>query len=87
MLYFDHWLHFSDILKKATGSKPDVTLVSFMRGGKDGIEAWGKRTVSVHSLSVGGSNESVTNYRKPVITLKSIHEWPWRIDYSTLYAL
>ena len=30
----------------------------------------------MHSLSVGGSNESITNYRKPVVTHKSIHWWP-----------
>ena len=44
LLYFDHRLHFSDILKKATGPKPDVTLVSFMRRAKDGIETWEKKT-------------------------------------------
>ena len=27
LLDFDHWLHLSDILKKATGLKPDVVLV------------------------------------------------------------
>ena len=42
-------------------------------GGKDDIETWEKRPVLVHSLSVGGSNESVTNYRKPVVTHKSTH--------------
>ena len=40
---------------------------------KDGIGTWGKRPVLVHSLSVGGSYESITNYRKPVVTHKFIH--------------
>ena len=40
---------------------------------KDGIGTWGKRPVLVHSLSVGGSYESITNYRKPVVTHKLIH--------------
>ena len=31
LLDFDHWLYFSDILKKATGSKPDVASVWFMQ--------------------------------------------------------
>ena len=42
-------------------------------GGKDSIETWEKRPVLVHSLNVGVSNECVTNYRKPVVTHKSIH--------------
>ena len=33
----------------------------------------GKRPVMVQSISVGGSNKSVTNYRKPVFTHNSIH--------------
>ena len=36
-------LHLRDILKKATGSKPDVALVWFMQCmGKDGIGTWEK---------------------------------------------
>ena len=36
--------------------------------GKDGVGAWGKRPVLVYSQSVGGSYESITNFRKPVVT-------------------
>ena len=41
--------------------------------GKDGIGTRGKIPVLVHSFSVGSSYESITNYRKPVATHKSIH--------------
>ena len=41
--------------------------------GKDGIGTWGKRPVLVHSLTVGGSYESIKNDRKPVVTHKTIH--------------
>ena len=34
LLDFDHWLYLSDILKKVTGSKPDVALVWFMQWAK-----------------------------------------------------
>ena len=35
---FDHWLYFSDILKKVTGSKPNVALVWFMQWAKMELE-------------------------------------------------
>ena len=38
LLDFDHWLYFSDILKKVTGSKPDVALVWFMQWAKMELE-------------------------------------------------
>ena len=38
--------------------------------GKDGTGTWGKRPVLLHSLSVGGSYESIKNYRKPDVTHK-----------------
>ena len=43
---------------------------------KDSIGTWGKRPVLVHSLGVGGSYESITNYRKPVVIHNSINWWP-----------
>ena len=38
LLDFDHWLYLSDILKKVTGSKPDVALVWFMQWAKMELE-------------------------------------------------
>ena len=38
LLDFDHWLCLSDILKKVTGSKPDVALVWFMQWAKMELE-------------------------------------------------
>ena len=38
LLDFDHWLRFSDILKKATGLKHDVVLVWFMKWSKIALE-------------------------------------------------
>ena len=38
LLDFDHWLYFNDILKKVTGSKPDVALVWFMQWAKMELE-------------------------------------------------
>ena len=38
--------------------------------GKGGIGTWEKRPILLHSLSVGGSYESITNYRKLVVTHK-----------------
>ena len=38
LLDFDHWLRLSDILKKATGLKPDVVLVWFMQWPKTALE-------------------------------------------------
>ena len=42
LLDFDHWLHLSDILKKATGSKLDVALVGFMQWATMALEHRGK---------------------------------------------
>ena len=38
VLDFDHWLYISDILKKVTGSKPDIALVWFMQWEKMELE-------------------------------------------------
>ena len=38
--------------------------------GKDGIGSKGKRPLLLHSLRVAGSYESITNYRKPLVTHK-----------------
>ena len=38
LLDFDHWLYFSDILKKVTGSKPNFALIWFMQWAKMELE-------------------------------------------------
>ena len=72
LLDFDHWLYLSDILKKVTGSKPDVALVWFMQWAKMELEHGEKDRYWCTVNSVGGSYESITDFRKPVVRHKSI---------------
>ena len=72
LLDFDHWLYLSDILKKVTGSKPDVVLIWFMQWAKMEFEHGEKDRYRCIVNSVGGSYESITDFRKPVVTHKSI---------------
>ena len=62
----------SDILKKVTGSKPDVALVWFMQWAKMELEHGEKDRYWCIVNSVGGSYESITDFRKPLVTHKSI---------------
>ena len=66
-------LDFSNIWHFGYRTKTRCRISLIYAVGKDGNGTRGKIPVLVHSLSVGSSYESITNYRKPVATHKSIH--------------
>ena len=56
--------------EKGYGVKTRCRISLIYAVGKDRLGTREKRRVSLHSLSVGDSYESITNYRKPVVTHK-----------------